>query len=109
MAHLAKTFECDVGLSDHTLGMGVAVAAATLGAAMIEKHLTLSRADGGPDAAFSMEPAEFAQMVTECRRAAESIGEVRYGPTKSEKPQLGLRRPSGGKRGGWQPLPPWQA
>lgn len=88
-----------VGLSDHTQGLGVAVAATVLGASMIEKHLTLARADGGPDAAFSMEPHEFAQMVTECRRAAAAIGEVRYGPTPAEAPQVALRRPSGGKRG----------
>lgn len=78
------------GLSDHSVGIGVAVAATALGAVMIEKHLTLSRADGGPDAAFSMEPAEFAQMATECRRAAAAIGEVRYGPTSSE--QIAMRR-----------------
>lgn len=76
------------GLSDHTMGIGVACAAAALGAAMIEKHLTLSRADGGPDAGFSMEPVEFKQMVTECRRAAASVGEVRYGPTKGESTAL---------------------
>lgn len=87
------------GLSDHTLGIGVAVAATALGASVIEKHLTLSRADGGPDAAFSMEPHEFAQMVTECRRAAAAIGEVRYGPTESEASSLPLRRMANGKRG----------
>lgn len=78
------------GLSDHTLGIGVAVAAAALGATMIEKHLTLSRADGGPDAGFSMEPHEFKQMVQECRRAAAAIGEVKYGPGPGEDP--GMRR-----------------
>jgi sialic acid synthase SpsE len=72
------------GLSDHTLGIGVAVAATSLGANMIEKHLTLSRADGGPDANFSMEPAEFAQMVTECRKAAKAIGVPSYGPGPHE-------------------------
>lgn len=77
-----------MGLSDHTLGIGVAVAAVALGAIMIEKHLTLSRADGGPDAGFSMEPHEFKQMVTECRRAAASIGEVRYGPGPNESTTL---------------------
>jgi sialic acid synthase SpsE len=93
------TFAKAWGLSDHSLGMGVAVAAAALGAAVIEKHLTLSRDDGGPDAAFSMEPDEFTQMVTECRRAAAAIGEARYGPTPSEASSLELRRPPGGKRG----------
>lgn len=83
----------DIGLSDHTKGIGVAVAAAALGARMIEKHLTLSRADGGPDAAFSMEPHEFAQMVAECHRAAEaSTWAPAPGPTDAEIPSLHLRR-----------------
>lgn len=73
-----------IGISDHSLGIGVAVASSALGATYIEKHLTLSRSDGGPDAAFSMEPAEFAQMVNECRRAAAAIGEVKYGPGPHE-------------------------
>lgn len=76
------------GLSDHTPGIGVAIAATALGATMIEKHLTLSRADGGPDAGFSMEPEEFKHMVTECRRAAASIGTVKYGPGPSEDTSL---------------------
>lgn len=92
--------KCRIGLSDHTQGIGVAVAAAFMGASMIEKHLTLSRADGGLDAAFSMEPDEFAQMVTECRRAVEALGEVRYGPLPAEAEYVKLRRPPGGKRGG---------
>lgn len=79
------------GLSDHTLGIGVPVAATALGADMIEKHLTLRRSDGGPDAAFSLEPEEFKSMVDACRDAAAAIGEVRYGPTESEAPQLHLR------------------
>lgn len=87
------------GLSDHTEGIGVAIAAAVLGASMIEKHLTLARADGGPDASFSMEPAEFAQMVQECRRAKQALGEVRYGPTEAERAYLPLRRAPGGMRG----------
>lgn len=89
------------GISDHTLGIGVAVAAAALGAAVIEKHLTMLRVEGGPDASFSMEPHEFMQMVKECRHAAEAIGEIKYGPTISEEPYTFLRRPSGGKRGTW--------
>lgn len=97
---LAHRYDCNVGLSDHTLGLGVAVAAVTLGATMIEKHLTLSRADGGPDAAFSSEPHEFAAMVVACREAAAALGEVRYGPTESEMSSLPLRRKPGGKRGG---------
>ena len=88
-----------VGISDHTQGIGVAVAAVALGASMVEKHLTLRRSDGGPDAAFSMEPEEFAQLVVECRRAAAAIGTVTYGPSPSEAASLPLRRRSGGKRG----------
>ena len=100
MVDMGRVFKpCQVGLSDHTQGIGVAVAAVALGASMIEKHLTLSRADSGPDAAFSMEPAEFAQLVTECRRAEAAIGKVAYGPTVSERASLSLRRSTGGKRG----------
>lgn len=87
------------GLSDHTDGIGVAVAAVALGASMIEKHLTLRRSEGGPDAAFSMEPEEFRQMVTECRRAEQAIGTVRYGPLEAEAPSMELRRSTGGRRG----------
>jgi sialic acid synthase SpsE len=79
------------GLSDHTLGIAVPVAATALGAVMIEKHLTLRRKDGGPDAAFSLEPEEFKAMVDACRDAAAAIGEVKYGPTASEAPQVHLR------------------
>ena len=89
----------DVGLSDHTQGIGVAVAAVALGATVIEKHLTLRRADGGPDAAFSMEPEEFSQMSLECHRAAAAIGTVHYGPTPGEAASMLLRRKPGGKRG----------
>ena len=100
MAYLDHMPGCTAfGLSDHTPGIGVAVAAVALGASMIEKHLTLRRSDGGPDAAFSMEPEEFAQLVTECRRAAAAIGEVKYGPARAERASLALRRPPGGKRG----------
>lgn len=81
-----------VGVSDHTLGDTVAVAAAVLGADMIEKHLTLSRADGGPDAAFSMEPAEMALLVRRCRDAVAAIGEVRYGGGESEQDSRQYRR-----------------
>lgn len=88
-----------VGLSDHTLGIGVAVAAVALGASVIEKHLTMRRTDGGPDAEFSMEPEEFKLMVTECRRAAAAIGTVHYGPTPGEAASLLLRRKPGGFRG----------
>lgn len=91
MWDMSERFGCDVGLSDHTLGLAVAVAAAALGASMIEKHLTLRRSDGGPDAAFSSEPEEFAAMVKACREAAAAIGEVRYGPTDSELAHMPLR------------------
>lgn len=100
MVAMRDAFGVKVGLSDHTLGIGVAVASSALGAELIEKHLTLSRADGGPDAAFSMEPHEFAQMVVEGRRAAAAVGEVRYGPSAAEADHLALRRVSGGKRTG---------
>lgn len=99
MSEMALEFGCKIGLSDHTQGIGVAVAAVALGATMIEKHLTLKRSDGGPDSAFSMEPDEFAQLVTECRRAEQAIGSVRYGPTEAEQSSLALRRSTGGKRG----------
>lgn len=89
----------DVGISDHTIGNTVAIAATALGAMVIEKHLILDRANGGPDAAFSAEPAEFAAMVKACRDAAMAVGEVRYGPSPAEAASLPLRRPSGGKRG----------
>lgn len=99
MQDLRRMFECDVGVSDHTMGIGVAVAAAALGASVIEKHLTIRRADGGPDAAFSMEPDEFERMISTCRRAAAAIGTVQYGPTPGEAASMLLRRKPGGKRG----------
>jgi N-acetylneuraminate synthase len=77
-----------MGLSDHTLGHTVAVAATALGATYIEKHLTLRRADGGLDAAFSMEPHEFKVMASECQRAALAIGRVRTGPVPGEHPEM---------------------
>lgn len=81
-----------VGLSDHTLGSAASVAAIAMGAAMIEKHLTISRGDGGPDAAFSAEPHEFKQMVEFGREVQKTVGTAKYGPTPSEEPQLKLRR-----------------
>lgn len=77
-----------VGLSDHTMSNDAAVVATALGATMIEKHLTLRRADGGPDAGFSLEPQEFADMVQAVRRAAAALGEVKYGPQPGEDPSL---------------------
>ncbi len=85
-------FGCEVGLSDHTMGIGTAVAAVALGASLVEKHFTLRRADGGVDSAFSMEPHELAQLVTETERAWRSIGTVSYGPTAAERGSLAFRR-----------------
>jgi pseudaminic acid synthase len=90
--HMATMFECEVGLSDHTMGIGVAVAAVAFGATIIEKHFTLRRADGGVDSAFSLEPEELAMLVTETTRAWKSIGAVKYGPTEAEQTSLGYRR-----------------
>ena len=85
-------FGCEVGLSDHTLGVGVSVASIALGASVIEKHFTLSRSDGGVDSAFSMEPEEMAQLVTEVGRAWQSLGKVSFGPTGAETKSLQFRR-----------------
>lgn len=82
------SWPCFLGLSDHTLGIGVAVAATALGVTYIEKHLTLKRSDGGLDAGFSMEPDEFKAMVQACRQAAASIGVPSYGPGKHESTAL---------------------
>jgi len=90
--HLGKLFDCEVGLSDHTLGVGAAVAAVALGASVIEKHFTLSRADGGVDSSFSLEPHEFESLVLETTRAWEALGCVFYGPTKAEQKSLMYRR-----------------
>ncbi len=90
--HLQALFGCEVGLSDHTMGLGVAVASVALGATVIEKHFTLSRADGGVDSSFSMEPAEMAQLVVEVRRAWEGLGSVSYGPTAAEQKSTRYRR-----------------
>lgn len=90
--HLRALFGCEVGLSDHTMGVGVAVASVALGATVIEKHFTLRRADGGVDSAFSMEPDEFAQLVVESERAWQAMGQITYGPTEAEKKSLQYRR-----------------
>lgn len=90
--HMRSLFGCQVGLSDHTMGIGVATASVVLGASLIEKHFTLSRADGGVDSAFSMEPAELKALVTETERAWLALGSVRYGPTESEQVSLQYRR-----------------
>jgi len=98
-AMTALSYGCPFGLSDHSLTTAIPVAAAVLGATVIEKHLTLSRADGGPDAAFSLEPHEFGAMVRDVRDAVAALGEVTFGPTASEASSLPFRRKSGGKRG----------
>lgn len=90
--HLKQLFDCPVGLSDHTLGIGAAVASVALGATVIEKHFTLCRAEGGVDSAFSLEPQEMAQLVRECKTAYEALGEVSYGVTEQEKKSLVFRR-----------------
>lgn len=90
--HLRELFGCEVGLSDHTMGVGVSVASVALGAAVIEKHFTLNRADGGVDSTFSMEPAEMAALVVESARAWQALGQVSYGATEKEKKSLVFRR-----------------
>lgn len=90
--HLRDLFGCEVGLSDHTMGVGVSVASVALGANIIEKHFTLSRADGGVDSAFSMEPAEMAQLVVETERAWKALGRVSYGATAAEQKSKVFRR-----------------
>jgi pseudaminic acid synthase len=92
MAHLREAFGCEVGVSDHTLGIGAALAAVALGATVIEKHVTLSRTDGGVDSAFSLEPGELAGLVRESRIASQSGGSIHYGPTEGEKGSLVFRR-----------------
>lgn len=90
--HMRKLFECEVGLSDHTLGIGAAVASVALGATVLEKHFTLRREDGGVDAAFSLEPNEMKALVEETRRAWQALGSVRYGPVEAEKKSIVFRR-----------------
>jgi pseudaminic acid synthase len=90
--HMRELFNCEVGLSDHTMGVGVSVASVALGATVIEKHFTLNRADGGVDSAFSMEPDEMSQLVSETERAWQALGKVSYGATDAEKKSLLFRR-----------------
>jgi pseudaminic acid synthase len=90
--HMRALFDCQVGLSDHTMGVGVAVASVALGATVIEKHFTLARADGGVDSTFSLEPAELQQLVVESERAWQSMGAIRYGACGAEKKSLQFRR-----------------
>ncbi|QJB34109.1 pseudaminic acid synthase [Chitinophaga oryzae] len=90
--HMREMFKCEVGLSDHTMGVGAAVAAVALGARIIEKHFCLSRAEGGVDSAFSLEPDEFKLLVTETERAFLALGEVQYGIMKAEEKSLRYKR-----------------
>ena len=90
--HMRELFGCQVGLSDHTLGVGAAVAAVAHGATVVEKHFTLDRAEGGVDSTFSLEPEEMRQLVIETERAWQSLGCVRYGPGEAEKPSMRFRR-----------------
>ncbi|MGI5869344.1 MAG: pseudaminic acid synthase [Kiritimatiellia bacterium] len=88
----ARFPQCKVGLSDHTLGVGVALGAVALGAEVIEKHFTLSRADGGVDSAFSMEPEELRRLVEESRRVSAALGSATYELSDAERRSLALRR-----------------
>ncbi len=90
--HLRNLFDCEVGLSDHTMGVGVSVASVALGATAIEKHFTLNRAEGGVDSTFSMEPSEMELLVLETERAWQALGQVIYGPIEAEKESLQFRR-----------------
>jgi len=92
ISHLAEAFGVPAGLSDHTLGIAVPVAAVALGACIIEKHFTLSRKDPGPDSAFSLEPSEFKEMVNAVRVAEQALGKVHYGVSEREKESLVFRR-----------------
>jgi len=90
--HMRESFNCEVGLSDHTMGIGAAVAAVAMGAIVIEKHFTLCRSDGGVDSTFSLEPGELAQLVVETERAWQALGKITYGPTKAEERSVLRRR-----------------
>lgn len=83
--HMSALFDCPVGLSDHTMGIGVALTAVALGARVIEKHFTLSRADGGVDSAFSLEPDELKSLVIESERAFQALGKISYGIQEAEE------------------------
>jgi N-acetylneuraminate synthase len=89
---LQSTFGVPVGLSDHSPGIGVAVASVALGACLIEKHVTLTRSDGGVDSEFSLEPDELAALVTESERAWQALGGTAIGPTPAEREGLRFRR-----------------
>ena len=90
--HLRELFDLQVGLSDHTMGIGVAVGSITLGATVIEKHFTLNRSDGGVDCAFSMEPEEMQQLVMESKKVWQALGKIGYGATEAEQKSMVYRR-----------------
>jgi len=90
--HMRALFNCEVGLSDHTMGLGTAVAAVALGATLVEKHFTLSRKDGGVDSTFSAEPDEMRSLVIETERAWQAIGRISYGATRAEQQSMAFRR-----------------
>lgn len=90
--HMREMFKCQVGLSDHTMGIGAAIGAVALGGRVIEKHFCLSRAEGGVDSAFSLEPEEFKSLVIETERAFLSLGEVQYGIQEAEIKSKGFKR-----------------
>ena len=90
--HMSELFNCHVGLSDHTMGIGASVAAVALGARIIEKHFTLKRSDGGVDSAFSLEPEELKALVVESERAYLSLGNVKYGVQKAEEKSRMFKR-----------------
>jgi N-acetylneuraminate synthase len=92
LPHMKDTFRVQVGLSDHTMGIGVAVASVALGATVIEKHFTLRRSDGGVDSTFSLEPQEMHSLVNECENAWKSLGRIDYGTTVEESKSLQFRR-----------------
>jgi pseudaminic acid synthase len=90
--HMEKLFNCIVGISDHTMGIGTSIAAVALGAKVVEKHFTLSRADGGIDSAFSIEPTELNNLVIESERAFQSLGTIQYGILAAEKESVAYKR-----------------
>lgn len=90
--HMSELFDCQVGLSDHTMGIGAAIAAVALGARVLEKHFTLSRADGGVDSAFSLEPDELKNLVVESERAFLAMGKVNYMLSEKEQKSLQYKR-----------------
>lgn len=90
--HMRDLFKCEIGLSDHTMGIGVSIASLAFGVTIIEKHFTLDRKDGGVDSSFSMEPVEMKQLVLESKRAWEALGNIQYGPTLSEHKSMVFRR-----------------